>query len=121
MAPTTLPNQVTSTSPAGRDVEQAGYPIRMAELLATLQTPSYIARVSVHDPQHIVQTKKAIKKAFKYQADNVCFSLVEVVSNCPTNWGQTPKESIDWLEKNMLEYFELGEFKTPDGGNGKDK
>ncbi len=117
MAPTTLPNQVTSTSPAGRDVSSAGYPIRMSEMLSTLVTPSYIARVAVHTPQHIIQAKKAIKKAFQYQADNKCFSLVELVSNCPTNWGMTPKESIEWLEKNMLPYFRLGEFKTPEPVN----
>lgn len=114
MAPTTLPNQVTSTSPRGRDVGLAGYPIRMAELITTLRTPAYIARVSVHDPKNVIAAKRALTKAFKYQADNVCFSLVEFLSTCPTNWGLTPHEALRWVEKNMIPYYPLGEFKTPE-------
>lgn len=121
MAPTTLPGQATTTTPAGRDVELIGYPIRMAELLSTLVTPSYIARVAVHDPMHIVKAKKALKKAFQYQVDNKCFSLVEFVSNCPTNWGMTPEESLKWLKDNMLPYYKLGELKTPEMKPGENK
>lgn len=118
MAPTTLPKQVTTTSPAGRNVEEAGYPIRMAELLSTLKTPSYIARVSVHNPKEVINAKRILKKAFQYQKDNTCFSLVEFLSTCPTNWGITPKEALKWVEKSMLPYYPIGEFKTPEKGDG---
>ena len=108
MAPTTLQGQITSTCPAGRDLEKTGHPIRMVELLSGLVTPMYLERVSVHSPRHIIQAKKAVRKAFEYQNDNKCFSLVEVLSTCPTNWGQTPEEATSWLEKNMLSYYPLG-------------
>lgn len=114
MAPTTLPGQVTTTSPFGRKVEDVGFPIRVSELLATLRTPSYIERTTVHNSEGIVKTKKAIRKAFEYQRDNVCYSFVEVLSTCPTNWGIPPKQSADWVGEKMLPYFPLGEFKTPD-------
>jgi 2-oxoglutarate/2-oxoacid ferredoxin oxidoreductase subunit beta len=114
MAPTTMPNQVTTTSPSGRKVDEVGYPMRVSELLSTLRTPSYIARVAVHRPHYVVEAKKAIKKAFQYQVEGRCFSLVEVLSTCPTNWGKTPKEALDWLETVMMPYYPLGEHKTPD-------
>jgi len=114
MAPTTLPNQVTTTCPFGRDTEQAGYPVRVAEMLETLRTKAYIARVASHTPMQIVQAKQAIRTAFELQAKNVCFSLVEVLSTCPTNWGMTPNEATDWVETNMMPYYELGVLKTPD-------
>jgi len=113
MAPTTLPGQVTTTSPMGRDVNDIGYPIRVAEMLASLKTPSYIERVSVHSPRHIIKAKQAIRKAFIYQKENRCFSLVEVLSTCPTNWGKTPSEAIQWLEAQMIPYYPLGCFKEP--------
>ncbi|MEA3297432.1 MAG: thiamine pyrophosphate-dependent enzyme [candidate division Zixibacteria bacterium] len=113
MAPTTLPGQITTTCPMGRDVSLVGQPIRIAELLATLKTPGYIERVSVHSPQNIIRAKKAIRKAFTYQKENRCYTLVEVLSTCPTNWGLTPDEAIDWLEENMLPYYPLGCFKEP--------
>jgi 2-oxoglutarate ferredoxin oxidoreductase subunit beta len=115
MAPTTLPGQKTSTSPDGRDVALAGYPIRMAELISTLRTPSYVVRCSLHDPQHTIQCKKAIRQAFQYQLDGKCFSFVELLSICPTNWGITPSGSCKWLEDTMIPYYPLGVFKTPDG------
>ncbi len=114
MAPTTLPNQVTTTSPMGRNVEEVGYPLRVAELLSTLRTPGYVARQSVHTPKNIIRTKQAIKKAFTYQMEGRCFSLVEVLSTCPTNWGKTTREACTWLEENMIPYYPLGEFKNPD-------
>ena len=114
MAPTTLPNQVTTTCPTGRKVDDVGYPIRMVELLSQLQTPSYVARVSIHKPRHQVEAKRAIRKAFQYQVENRCFSLVECLSTCPTNWGMTPVESTEWLEREMMAYFPLGELKVPD-------
>ena len=108
MAPTTLPGQVTTTSPYGRDVNHCGYPIRVSEMLATLDGPAYIARVSVHDVKHIMEAKKAIKKAFQMQAEGKGFALVEVLSSCPTNWGMTPKEALKWLEENMIPQYPLG-------------
>jgi 2-oxoglutarate ferredoxin oxidoreductase subunit beta len=114
MAPTTMPNQRTTTSPFGRDVNDIGMPIRMAELLSTLQTPSYVVRQAVIKPKYIVKAKKAVKKAFTYQVEAKCFSFVELVSTCPTNWGMTPLESVAWTEKSLLPYYNLGEFKTPE-------
>lgn len=115
MAPTTLPGQVATTCPLGRDVNLAGYPIRVAELLATLRTPSFIARAAVHTPLHAVNAKEMLRRAFRYQAEGACFSLVEVLSTCPTNWGMPPVEATEWLEKNMVPYYPLGVFKTPEG------
>jgi 2-oxoglutarate ferredoxin oxidoreductase subunit beta len=109
-----LPGQRTTTSPAGRDVEDVGMPIKVAELISGLQTPAYITRQTVLKPKYIVRAKKSIKQAFKYQMEGRCFSLVEFVSTCPTNWGMTPVESIKWAEENMLPYYQLGEFKTPE-------
>ena len=114
MAPTTMPNQRTTTSPFGRNVEEVGMPIKVAELLSSLQTPAYIAREAVLAPKYIIKAKKAIKKAFTYQLEDRCFSLVELVSTCPTNWGLTPIQAISWAEENMLSYYELGEYKTPE-------
>ncbi len=89
-------------------------PIKVAELLSSLQTPGYIVRQTVLAPKYIVKAKKAIKKAFTYQVGNRCFSFVELVSTCPTNWGLTPMEAIKWAEEKMLSYYELGEYKTPE-------
>ena len=108
MAPTTLPGQVTTTSPYGRDPKLCGYPIRVSEMLATLDGPAYIARVSVHDVKHIMEAKKAIKKAFEMQIAGKGFSMVEVLSACPTNWGMTPQEALKWLEENMIPQYPLG-------------
>lgn len=119
MAPTTMPLQKTTTSPFGRDVEKAGYPIRMAELLATLRTPSFIARGAVHTPMHIVQTKKLVKKAFRLQSEHKCFSMVEILSTCPTNWGIDPNNSLQWVTDNMQPYYPLGVFKDPEKENGE--
>jgi 2-oxoglutarate ferredoxin oxidoreductase subunit beta len=114
MAPTTLPGQKTSTCPFGRDVSTAGYPIRVCEVLSQIKTPGYIVRVSTKDPEHIVKAKNAIRKAFKYQIESKCFSLVEVLSSCPTNWGMTPREAIEWVGTDMEPYYKLSEFKTPE-------
>ncbi|MBW2568369.1 MAG: 2-oxoglutarate oxidoreductase [Deltaproteobacteria bacterium] len=119
MAPTTMPDQRTTTSPFGRNVKEVGMPIKMAELLSTLETPGYITRQTVIKPKYIVRAKKAIKKAFQYQIEGKCFSLVEVVSTCPTNWGLTPVQAVKWAEETMLPYYKLGEFKTPEQFEGK--
>lgn len=108
MAPTTLPDQKTTTSPMGRDVKTMGYPIKMTELLNTLEAPAFLARVSVHDPKNINKAKEAIKKAFEYQIQGKGFSMVEVLSTCPTNWGMNPLEALKWLEAKMIPEFPLG-------------
>ncbi len=120
MAPTTMPGQRTTTSPFGRNVEDVGMPIKVAELLSALQTPAYISRQTVIKPKYIVKAKKAIKKAFTYQLEKRCFSFVELVSVCPTNWGMTPLESVAWAEETLLDYYRLGEYKTPDETAGGD-
>jgi len=108
MAPTTMPDQVTTTCPMGRDVSTVGFPIPVADVLAQLRTPAYIERVSVHTPLATVHAKRAIKKAFRLQAEGRCYSFVEVLSTCPTNWGKTPVESTRWLADTMLPYYQLG-------------
>ncbi|MBV7271574.1 thiamine pyrophosphate-dependent enzyme [Clostridium thailandense] len=108
MAPTTLPGQVTETSPYGRDVKLAGHPIRVAEMISTLTGACYVERVSVDTVPNILKAKKAIKKAFQNQLEGKGFSMVEVLSICPTNWGLTPSESMQWLKDNMIPYYPLG-------------
>jgi len=115
MAPTTMPNQRTTTSPYGRDIENTGMPVKVAELIASLQTPAYVTRQAVIKPKYIRKAKKAIRKAFEYQMADTCFSLVELISTCPTNWGKTPLESIRWAETDLLPYYQLGDYKTPEG------
>ncbi len=111
MAPTTLPGQVTQTSPYGRDVEAVGYPIKVCELLSNVDGAAYLERVAVNNPANVKKAKKAIKKAFQNQIEGKGFSLVEVVSTCPTNWGMTPEKALKWLEENMLPYYPLGVYK----------
>jgi 2-oxoglutarate ferredoxin oxidoreductase subunit beta len=115
MAPTSLIDQKTTTSPFGRNAKEAGHPIKMSEMLTELTGSVYIARVSVHDPKHIKQAKKAIKKAFQIQLDGKGFAMVEVLSTCPTNWGMKPQDALEWLKDNMMEVYPLGELKTPEG------
>lgn len=111
MAPTSLPNQVTQTSPYGRDTSTAGYPVRICELLSTLDGVALAQRVTLDTPKHVREAKKAIEKAFQNQIDGIGYSIVEVVSTCPTNWGLTPQEAFDWMRENMLPYYPLGVFK----------
>ena len=111
MAPTSLPGQVTQTSPYGRDVKTAGFPIRVCELLATLDGPEYIERIAVNNVKNVKNAKKAILKAFKNQVEGKGFSLIEVVSSCPTNWGMTPTAALEWVENKMLPYYPLGVYK----------
>ena len=108
MAPTTLVGQVTTTSPYGRQKEHCGEPLRMSEMLATINGAAYIERVSLHDVPNIVKAKKAIKKAFQSQIEGKGFALVEVLSTCPTNWGMTPVAAQKWLVENMIPYYPLG-------------
>ena len=111
MAPTSLPGQVTQTSPSGRDVNHCGWPIRVSEMLATLEGPEYVARVAVNNVKNVKNAKKAIKRAFENQIAGKGFSLVEVVSACPTNWGMTPKAALEWIESDMLPYYPIGVYK----------
>jgi len=114
MAPTTLPGQVTTSTPEGRDVRTAGYPVRVAELIATLSGAAYVVRRTATNPGNITRLKRAVITAFKVQMAGLGYSIVEVISNCPTNWGLTPKESIRWIEEKMLPYYPLGDYKVLD-------
>ncbi len=116
MALTTLIGQKTTTTPFGRDVRANGFPLRVAEMLSTVEGAVYVARVSVHSPVHVARARKAIRKAFEIQLQGLGFSLVEVLSTCPTNWGMTPVEALKWLETKMIPYYPLGEFCTPGTG-----
>ena len=111
MAPTSLPGQVTQTSPYGRDPKLCGYPVKICEMLSELEGPEYLERVTVNNVKNVRNAKKAIKKAFQNQIDGKGFSLVEVVSSCPTNWGMTPKEALKWIDEHMLPYYPLGVYK----------
>ena len=111
MAPTTLPGQVTQTSPYGRDVETVGYPVKVCEMLSQVDGRAYLERVAVNNVKNINQAKKAIEKAFRYQMEGKGFSLVEVISTCPTNWGMTPDQAMKWAEENMIPYYPLGVYK----------
>lgn len=112
MAPTTLPGQKTSSSPLGRDVETQGYPIRTAELLATLDGAAFVARRSLHDSRGIRMAKRAIRTAFEVQKQGLGFSMVELLSICPTNWGLSTTNARKWLAEHMLPYYPVGDYKV---------
>jgi 2-oxoglutarate ferredoxin oxidoreductase subunit beta len=112
MAPTTLPGQKTTSSPAGRDVELTGYPVRMAEILSTIEGTGYIVRRSLHDSNNVRKAKKAIRLAFEAQQRGLGFSMVELLSTCPTNWGISPIDSLRWVEEHMIPVFPLGDYKV---------
>jgi 2-oxoglutarate ferredoxin oxidoreductase subunit beta len=114
MAPTTLPGMRSTTSPFGRDTKVAGNPIRVCELLAALQGPAYLERVAVDTPAHVAKAKKAVRKAFQVQIDGLGFSLVEILSQCPTDWAMTPLQAIKRIEDEMIPYYPLGVYKSPD-------
>lgn len=116
MAPTTLIGQKSTTSQAGRDPLINGFPIRMSEMIATLDGAAFVERVSVDTPANTRKAKIAIKKAFQAQKDGLGFSMVEVLSTCPTNWGKPPVASLQWLRDNMMPYYPLGNYKKPEGG-----
>lgn len=111
MAPTTLIGQVTDTTPYGRSAERNGYPIKVSEMLSTLEGAAYIERVSVHNVKSVIRAKKAIKKAFEVQLQGKGFALIEVLSSCPSNWGMDSVQSLKWLEDNMVPYYPLGVYK----------
>ena len=111
MAPTSLPGQVTQTSPGGRDEALCGFPVKVCEMLSQLDGPEYIARVSANSVKNVLSAKKAIEKAFRNQVEGRGFSLVEVLSSCPTNWGMTPNEALRWMDSAMIPYYPLGVYK----------
>ena len=111
MAPTTLPGQVTQTSPYGRDTNHVGFPLKVCELLSNVDGATYLERVAVNNVKNIKNAKKAIKKAFTYQTEGKGFTLIEVLSTCPTNWGLSPVNALKWLEENMIPYYPLGVYK----------
>ncbi len=114
MAPTTMQGQRATTAPTGRNVEETGMPVRMCELLSSLATPGYIARQALLRPKYINKAKKSIKQAFEYQIAHKCFSFVELINTCPTNWGMTPLDALKWAEETLIPYYPLGEFKKPE-------
>ncbi len=111
MAPTTLIGQKSTTTPFGRSAKANGFPVKMSEMLSQLEGPVYIERTAVYTPQLVMKTKKAIKKAFQNQIDGKGFSMVEVLSTCPTNWGISPVKAETWLKENMIPYYPLGVYK----------
>jgi len=112
MSPTSLPGQKTTSSSIGRDVEIQGYPIRVSEMLSTLDGVGYCVRRSLHDPKNIRLAKKAIRMAFETQARGLGFSIVELLSTCPTNWGMTPVNSLKFVEDSMVPAYPLEDFKV---------
>ena len=115
MAPTSLPGQVTQTSPYGRDTSLCGFPVKICEMLSQLDGPEFLARVAVNNVKNIKNAKATIKKAFENQVNGKGFSLVEVISSCPTNWGMTPKDALKWIDDNMIPYYPLGVYKDRSG------
>jgi len=111
MAPTTLPGQKTTTTPSGRNTSYHGFPIKVCELLSTLDAPAYIERTTIENVPEIIKTKRAIKKAFKYQIENKGFSFIEVLSSCPTNWKMSPSEALEWVGNVMKKYFPIGVYR----------
>ena len=114
MAPTSLPGQVTTTSPYGRDIHIQGNPIRICEMLATLDGTAYAERVSLDCPKNVNNAKKAIRRAFQNQLDGKGFSIVEILSACPVQWGKTPVQALEWLRTDMIPYYPLGVYKDKD-------
>jgi 2-oxoglutarate ferredoxin oxidoreductase subunit beta len=112
MAPTSLPGQVTTSSPRGRDVELTGMPLKMSEVLATVDGASYIVRRSLHNPANIRKAKKAIRTAFEVQKQGLGFAMVELLSSCPTNWKMTPSDALTWLEEQMIPMYPIGDYKV---------
>ena len=112
MAPTTLPGQKTTSSPLGRDVETAGFPLKMAELLSNMEGTGYSVRRSLHDPKHIRQAKKAIRMAFEVQRRGLGFAIVELLSTCSTNWGLSNREALRFLEERMIPVYPIGDYKV---------
>ena len=114
MAPTTLVGQTATTSPYGRQKEVQGSPLKICEMLSTLDGPAFVERVAVNNPVNVRKAAKAVRKAFEVQQQKKGFSIVEFLSTCPTNWGKTPTDALKWLEEEMIPYYPLGNFKSPE-------
>ncbi len=114
MAPTTLQGQKVTTAPKGRDAKHCGMPLKVSEMLAQIPGAAYVERVSVHSPKAVRKAKQAIKKGFEYQMAGFGFSLIEVLSTCPTGWGLSPVDALQWLEDNMIPYYPLGVYRSPE-------
>lgn len=115
MAPTTLPHQKTTTTKEGRDENLQGYPLHISEMLSEILGSYHIERCSVHDIANVRRTKKAIKKAFEFQEQKKGFTLIEILSTCPTNWGMTPVESLKWIKETMIRTYPIGVYKNGEG------
>ena len=111
MAPTTIQDQVTATTPRGRDLKYEGHPLKISEMIAILPGVAYVERVSMSSPKQIINAKKAIEKALQNQIAGVGFSLVEILSACPTYWGMKPKQAMDWIDSSLAKQFPLGRLK----------
>ena len=111
MAPTTLLKQKTATTPMGREAQLQGYPLRISEMLALLPGVKYIERTSLHSAQEVIKTKRAIRQAFENQINGIGFSMVEILSPCPTYWGVSPQKALAWIKDNMIKEFPLGRIK----------
>lgn len=116
MAPTSLPGQVTQTSPYGRDTSLCGFPIRVCEMLSQVDGAEYLERVAVNNVKNVKNAARAIKKAFENQLNHKGFSLIEVLSTCPTNWGMTPQKAMEWVDEKMIPYYPLGVYKDRSAG-----
>ena len=112
MAPTTLPGQKSTTTKSGRNVEETGYPMKMAEIIASLEAPVYVARFALDTPANIMKAKKGIEKAFQLQMEGKGYTFVELMTNCPTNWGVSAEESLKWIKEKSIPYYPLGEIKV---------
>ena len=119
MAPTSLPGQVTQTSPYGRDTATVGFPVKVCEMLSKVDGATYLERVAVNNVKNVRAAKKAILKAFRNQLEGKGFSLIEVISTCPTNWGMTPQKALEWVDTNMIPYYPLGVYKDKYGEDAK--
>ena len=111
MAPTTLIGQKSTTTPFGRDAQTTGYPMQMCELISVLKAPAFVARYALNTPKGVMDAKKGIKKAFQYQLEGKGFTFIELLTNCPTNWGMSPVKTFDYMEENTIPYFKPGIFK----------
>jgi 2-oxoglutarate ferredoxin oxidoreductase subunit beta len=118
MAPTSLLDQKTSTTPKGRDAVKAGYPLHVSEMLATIEGTSFIARASVDSPKHLLKTKALIEKSFRYQVEEKGFSFVEILSPCPTDWGMSPEDSLNWIDSHLIPVYPLGILKDRYASHG---
>jgi 2-oxoglutarate ferredoxin oxidoreductase subunit beta len=121
MAPTSLPGQKTTSSPFGRDVEMTGFPLRMCELMSSLDGATYIVRRSLHDVKNIRKAKKAILTALKVQREGLGFSMVELLSSCPTNWGLSAIQSLKWIEEQMIPVYPLGDYKVSEAASALER